>query len=616
MLFRCEGWPLCLGERVVIQLAPINALLLRPGDFYLQVEPFGEQSARIVLKSLLVQEDLLEQDDRTLQAGFRGQDGPAIEETPIPETTYPCIFTEAWLKEVNEERDGNKLHQCVLSSDHGIVKVPWTEVINPEFLDRPKVKIKCETITSCPSAGLVKQDNPSTEQVTHLDHLLNLASIETESMISMKTKDDVAISTRSMESCNKLVNMDPGGHVSGLVGKPVGWVAPNSWDSRRNREVEGDYVDLLDLAKEKESMGLKSGVLLSVPVYFRPAPPIPKRDTTSCSQALGEMDKHCVPFSKSHLFSKDLQKELESKGRNRQSYLAAIRNPVCFEKTSVMVPLDEIWPGLGEGEPGYHSQILDLGLDSSSRTPGQNSILPGQDLLQDCNEDVTTQDQNMVQIHMNSKLLKQPSTHTTQYSAEQLPDDPNKQFMIENTWQDPHQTKTNFQKLSTPQNLPKMGLRALPDRRSQRNKMNAYRCQSSSVKQINQFQFGPASPHKTSHQPTDQRPLLDYPLYNPNMDLLPFCQNQDAAASSAQVFKRLNKNRSKTRSASSVSETAKECVQDDRPTTRSRSDVCPEVIPMVSGIHVQQSKKFSAFGFGSPKLDRRKATKSGTNLYL
>ncbi|KAJ8259030.1 hypothetical protein COCON_G00180420 [Conger conger] len=87
VLFRCEGWPLCLRERVVIQLASLNPLLLRPGDFYLQVAPFSNQAARIVLKSLL-------------------EEHRQVEETPVSETSYPSIFTEGWLSAVNRDRDG------------------------------------------------------------------------------------------------------------------------------------------------------------------------------------------------------------------------------------------------------------------------------------------------------------------------------------------------------------------------------------------------------------------------------------------------------------------------------------------------------------------------------
>ncbi|CDQ76534.1 unnamed protein product [Oncorhynchus mykiss] len=120
VLFRCEGWPLCLRDRTVIQLAPLNPLLLRPGDFYLQVEPFGEQAARIVLKSLL-------------EEGCH-----EVEETPIPDTTYPYIFTLDWLREVNDGRHGTPLSHCLLSTDQGVMKVPWAQVAIPEFLVKHK----------------------------------------------------------------------------------------------------------------------------------------------------------------------------------------------------------------------------------------------------------------------------------------------------------------------------------------------------------------------------------------------------------------------------------------------------------------------------------------------
>ncbi|XP_060775489.1 quattro isoform X3 [Neoarius graeffei] len=312
VLFRCEGWPLCLRDRVVIQLAPINPLLLRPGDFYLQVEPFGEQSARIVLKSLLVQEDILTQEDLVLLAGFRVQEGPAVEETPIPETSYPCIFTEAWLKEINEGRHGHQLHQCVLSSDQGIVKVSWAEVINPEFLDRPKAKV--ESKTSCTTAGLIQQDN--SEEKPNLQFPVSMSfpktTLEPETII-IPAKNEVAVSHRLVKSGNRFVNLEQGKPVNNPVGKPVGWVSPNTWDSKPIRELEGDYVDLLDFAKEKDALSFKMAVIPSEPVSFRPHSPSPKGDSTPCVQPSGLMDKRCVPCSRNNQFSEDAQKGSESK---------------------------------------------------------------------------------------------------------------------------------------------------------------------------------------------------------------------------------------------------------------------------------------------------------------
>ncbi|XP_068195711.1 pleckstrin homology domain-containing family G member 4B-like isoform X2 [Antennarius striatus] len=120
VLFLCAGWPLCLRDQIVIHLAPVNPLLLQPGDFYLQVAPFCDQSARIVVCSLLEEE------------GLRVE---LVEETPIPEIFYPCIFSQNWLEEINQGRHGTPLSQCLLATEQGVVRLPWERVALPEFVD-------------------------------------------------------------------------------------------------------------------------------------------------------------------------------------------------------------------------------------------------------------------------------------------------------------------------------------------------------------------------------------------------------------------------------------------------------------------------------------------------
>lgn len=120
MLFLCEGWPLCLHDRVVVHLAPIDPSQLRPGDFYLRVAPFCDQSARILVCSLLEEEGLLLE---------------VVEETPIPETSYPCIFSPNWLEEINQGRHGTPLRCCLLAAQQGVVRLPWELVALPDFVD-------------------------------------------------------------------------------------------------------------------------------------------------------------------------------------------------------------------------------------------------------------------------------------------------------------------------------------------------------------------------------------------------------------------------------------------------------------------------------------------------
>ncbi|XP_054464571.1 uncharacterized protein LOC129099371 [Anoplopoma fimbria] len=122
VLFLCEGWPLCLRDQVVVHLAPINPSLLQLGDFYLQVAPFCDQSARIVVCSLLEEEGLIVE---------------VVEETPIAETSYPCIFSRDWLEEINQGRHGRPLSQCLLATERGVVRLPWERVTVPDFVDVP-----------------------------------------------------------------------------------------------------------------------------------------------------------------------------------------------------------------------------------------------------------------------------------------------------------------------------------------------------------------------------------------------------------------------------------------------------------------------------------------------
>nr|XP_061814202.1 puratrophin-1-like [Nerophis lumbriciformis] len=302
VVFRCEGWPLCLHDKTVIQLAPVNPLLLRPGDFYLQVEPFGDQAARVVVKSLL-------------EAGCR-----EVEEIPIPETSYPCIFTEDWLKDINDGRQGTPLSRCLLSTDQGVIKLPWAEVAIPEFLDKPKVITTHRQVPPVPK--------PTSSPCTY-----GASTLPLEARV-LPLKDKVSASLRPVDCSSKLVKLEhykrlPRSYSKSLV-KPVGWVSPNTWDSRNYPEIEGDYVDLVDVPKGNV---LKHGGQLNPAnsAYIEPARP------PQCTTM-----EPCMPCSQGKL-EEDLL-EQDNKFRYRESYLAALRNPVPFEKGSIdlLTALEEV----------------------------------------------------------------------------------------------------------------------------------------------------------------------------------------------------------------------------------------------------------------------------------
>ncbi|XP_037690391.1 rho guanine nucleotide exchange factor 40 isoform X3 [Choloepus didactylus] len=116
-LFFHEGWPLCLHEQVVVQLAALPWQLLRPGDFYLQVVPSAAQAPRLALKCL-------------------APGGGRVQELPVPSEACAYLFTPEWLQGINKDRPTGHLSTCLLSAPSGIQRLPWAELICPRFVHK------------------------------------------------------------------------------------------------------------------------------------------------------------------------------------------------------------------------------------------------------------------------------------------------------------------------------------------------------------------------------------------------------------------------------------------------------------------------------------------------
>ncbi|XP_019479901.1 PREDICTED: pleckstrin homology domain-containing family G member 4B [Hipposideros armiger] len=115
LIFFHEGWPLCVHEKVVVQLASLRGVRLRPGDFYLQVTSVGKQSARLVLKCL-------------------SRLGRGSEEVAVPEAMYGSVFTAEFLDRVNRDRNSVLLKNCLLTSGCAVYRTPWSNVTAPVFM--------------------------------------------------------------------------------------------------------------------------------------------------------------------------------------------------------------------------------------------------------------------------------------------------------------------------------------------------------------------------------------------------------------------------------------------------------------------------------------------------
>uniref|UniRef100_A0A8C2EJC1 Rho guanine nucleotide exchange factor (GEF) 40 n=1 Tax=Cyprinus carpio TaxID=7962 RepID=A0A8C2EJC1_CYPCA len=122
-LFLHSGWPLCLGEKVVVQLSTLDWRLLRSTDFYLQVVPFSTRCPRLALKCL-------------------APGGRNVQEVLVPESQHPLVFTSEWLHCINKDRGckregGGCLDTCLVSTCDGVVHIPWEEVVYPKLLHNP-----------------------------------------------------------------------------------------------------------------------------------------------------------------------------------------------------------------------------------------------------------------------------------------------------------------------------------------------------------------------------------------------------------------------------------------------------------------------------------------------
>uniref|UniRef100_A0A8C1XDN5 Pleckstrin homology domain containing, family G (with RhoGef domain) member 4 n=1 Tax=Cyprinus carpio TaxID=7962 RepID=A0A8C1XDN5_CYPCA len=198
-LFRHEGWPLCVHEKIIIQLSSLDWRVLRPNDFYLQVTPSPKSPPRITVKCLAAS-------------------GQHVEELDVPELAYTSLFTMDWLDSINRERSVVRkaaLEHCLLSADNDIFRVPWEDIVHPEFISRPpKVTEKAE------SRGVCKEVANREERDSDMDQEDNPEDIQCRIFIDTSTDQ-----SGEMDCQSKGVKLLPA-----------------------LSEIEGEYVELADIS--------------------------------------------------------------------------------------------------------------------------------------------------------------------------------------------------------------------------------------------------------------------------------------------------------------------------------------------------------------------------------
>uniref|UniRef100_A0A8C4VDF7 Pleckstrin homology and RhoGEF domain containing G4B n=1 Tax=Gopherus evgoodei TaxID=1825980 RepID=A0A8C4VDF7_9SAUR len=213
LIFYHEGWPLCIHEKVVVQLASLHRVRLKPGDFYFQILPAGKQSAKLVLKCL-------------------SQHGQGMEEVIVPETMYGCVFTAEFLENVNCERESVPLQSCLLTTGPAVYRTPWKNIVNPIFV--PTAETILHNYSSSPFLDQLIGNNTDVKTMTQ--------TMESNSSHDSSTSNDTG------STVIEATLTDNHGNQGSEVYSSV-----HTAESRAE-ESKGEYVNLSTLTKDCPSM--------------------------------------------------------------------------------------------------------------------------------------------------------------------------------------------------------------------------------------------------------------------------------------------------------------------------------------------------------------------------
>ncbi|XP_071429236.1 uncharacterized protein KIAA1755 homolog isoform X2 [Pithys albifrons albifrons] len=340
-IFLHEGWPLCLHEKVVVHLAPLNPLLLRPGDFYLQAEPCEEHSARVTLKHLSL-------------------DLHSVEETPVPEAAHALLFTDAWLEEVNSSWAGAPLHTCLVATENGVTPVPWSQIATPEFVNKPRAEADGVPAGAQHEPAPQTAPKPAAPGTPVVHGTANIPVPRAPSLCNTAgTIPGCKVTSRksSQERYPGLIKVEQ----AGLKKKPAMLPVPSLCEII-SQNLEGEYVDLLEQSQEQLHVLTRPLLPMCLPgtmgsgaeVMLPWANGAPGADAWPCGGTLSSEESPCSPCLR-----RKLSQEPGPHGprcRHRDSYLAALQNPVSFGSGLMAAILEEPDSPSPELPPAAHPE--------------------------------------------------------------------------------------------------------------------------------------------------------------------------------------------------------------------------------------------------------------------
>uniref|UniRef100_A0A8C8S8D6 KIAA1755 n=1 Tax=Pelusios castaneus TaxID=367368 RepID=A0A8C8S8D6_9SAUR len=327
-VFLHEGWPLCLHEKVVIHLAPLNPLLLRPGDFYLQAEAAGEQSACIAVKCL-------------------SQDLRTVEGRPVLESSYPLLFTNEWLEEINRDLGRTPLHTCLVATEKGVASVPWSKIVTPEFITKPKAAPKSSQVgVALPARALDLGRSEVTAEPASQSCVMPFGPAEGE-VGHVEDCRDVPWNS-SQGKYPRLIKVDQASSWK----KPSVFVVPSLHDII-SQDLGGDYVDLLQFSEEMKLDFLaksrpfaeQAGPSREIKGSLESKSQLPWVNRGSAAEKwTGEKGQSSEEGPCTQCPRRKLNRAPKSHGSQcwyRESYVAALQNPVSLGSGLMAAILEE-----------------------------------------------------------------------------------------------------------------------------------------------------------------------------------------------------------------------------------------------------------------------------------
>ncbi|XP_053218335.1 pleckstrin homology domain-containing family G member 4B isoform X1 [Podarcis raffonei] len=308
LIFYHEGWPLCIHEKIIVQLASLHKARLKPGDFYFQIVPVRKQSVNLVLKCL-------------------SRHGQGMEELVVPETMYGYIFTIEFLENVNGKLNGCPLQSCLLTTGPAIYRTPWKNIVNPIFV--PTAETILQTYSKSSLLEKLISSSPDAKAMTQ--------TMESSSSHESSTSNDTCSTVIEVPLAGNCGNQ--GDDDSDLCHGPGGKAEIQTPSTQAEHgtvdEANPRALSVADQAIKEPKMTSEL-----TPDLFKDSatPPLVKRNGPKSISFSTDLSSPCQRGRDSLYF--------ETKRLFRKSYIEALQNPMSLGSSSE--------ESIAEDEPSEH----------------------------------------------------------------------------------------------------------------------------------------------------------------------------------------------------------------------------------------------------------------------